>query len=93
MFGIKEKVLDLSKLKRAAASYKIEGNSNFTETKNDHLNQVIKDINTGYNREKQNFDSVMEEMNLLKSVLNIGYWKVVVKKDNLYDAHNILLID
>ena len=93
MFGKKEKYLDLSELETAAATYKTEGNLSLPKTKDDRLNQVIEDINTGYNRERQHFDSMMAEMNFLKSVLNIGYWKMVIKNDNLYDQNNIILIE
>ena len=93
MFGKKEKYLDLSELETAAATYKTEGNLSLPKTKDDRLNQVIEDINTGYNGERQHFDSMMADMNFLKSVLNIGYWKMVIKNDNLYDQNNIILID
>ena len=91
----KKKYLDLSELETAAAaqSYKTEGNLSLPKTKDDLLNQVIEDINTGYNREKKYFDSMLAEISFFESVLNIGYWNMVVTNDNFYDLNNIIVID
>ena len=93
MFGKKEKYFNLSELETAATIYKTDGNLSLPKTNDERLNQIIEDISTGYNREKQHFDSKMDEMNFLKSVLQVSYWKMTIINNNLYDPTNIVLID
>ena len=93
MFRSKEKLFDISELEKAAVNYKKEGKLSLPKTTDERLNNVLIDLSEGYDREMQHFDKMMTEMHSMTDLLHIGFWKMHVNNNHLYNPNNLLEIN
>lgn len=94
MLGRKEKQNDLlSELEKAAAVFKRGEKFPLSGIQNSHLKNLLQDINSGCEFAKNQVEQKVEELDFLKSVLHMGYWKMYIHNNNLYDPYNTIEMD